>query len=75
MNEVQTIEEINARYPSEHVLLEDPQLDENNQVVSGRVLWHSKDKEEVYRKGIELRPKYSAFVHTGPFPDDVVYVL
>jgi hypothetical protein len=75
MNELLTINEINTRYPSEHVLLEDPQVNEHNQVVAGRVLWHSKDKEEVYRKGIELRPKHSAFVHTGPFPNDVVYLL
>jgi hypothetical protein len=75
MNEVLIIDEIKTRYPSEHVLLEDPQLDEHLEVLTGRVLWHSKDLQEVYRKGIELRPKHSAFIHTGPFPDDVVYVL
>lgn len=75
MNEVLTIDELNSRYPSELILLEDPQVDEHLRVVSGRVLWHSKNQEEVYRKGIELRPKHAAFVHTGPFPDDVVYVL
>jgi hypothetical protein len=76
MNEVLTMDEIKARYPSEHVLLEDPQTNEHMQVVGGRVLWHSKDLDEVYRKGIELRPKHSAFVFTGLMPDhEIVYVL
>jgi hypothetical protein len=75
MNEVLTIDEIRARYPSEHVLLEDPQTNEHQQVVGGRVLWHGKDREEVYHKAVELRPRHSAFVFTGPTPEHVVFVL
>jgi hypothetical protein len=75
MNEVLTIDEIKTRFPSEHVLVEDPQLDEHLEVLAGRVLWHSEDLEEVYRKGIELRPKHSAFVYTGTYPDNIVFAL
>jgi hypothetical protein len=34
-------------------------------VRSGRVGWHGKDREEVYRRAIELRPKRFAIVHTA----------
>jgi len=43
--------EIQARFPSEWVLLEGPEPSEMLEVRSGNVLWHSKDREEVYRKG------------------------
>jgi hypothetical protein len=75
MNEVLTIDQIKTRYPSEHVLLEDPQVNEHMQVQAGCVLWHSKDQEEVYRKAMELRPKRAAYVYTGPISDDTIYVL
>src|SRR5438067_13666613 len=42
---------IQARFPSEWVLLEDPETSEMLEVRSGNVLWHSKDRDEVYRKG------------------------
>ena len=75
MNEVLTLDEIKARYPSEYVLLEDPQTNPNHEVLGGRVLWHSTDQQEVYRKGIEMRPRRFAFVFTGELPDDIVYIL
>jgi hypothetical protein len=75
MNEILTIDEIKTRYPSEHVLLEDPQTNPDHEVLGGRVLWHSADQEEVYRKAIELRPKRAAYVYTGTIPDDTIYIL
>jgi hypothetical protein len=75
MNEVLTIDEIKTRYPSEHVLLGDPQVNEHRQVQAGRVLWHSKDQDEVYRKATELRPRRAAYVYTGTTPDDTLYML
>ena len=75
MKEVLTLDEIKARYPSEHVLLEDPQTNADHEVLGGRVLWHSTDQTEVYRKGIEMRPRRFAFVFTGELPDDIVYIL
>jgi hypothetical protein len=75
MNEVLTLAEIEARFQSEWVLVEDPETDESLQVKSGKVLWHSKDRDEVYRKALELRPKRSAFLYTGSVPEEVVIVL
>jgi hypothetical protein len=38
-----------AEFDSERVLIEDPRTDEALEVRSGTVLWHGKDREEVYR--------------------------
>jgi hypothetical protein len=65
MNSTLTVEEINARYPNEWVLLGEPKTDRSLNVLSGLVLWHSVDREEVYQKAAELHPKRSAFLFTG----------
>ena len=73
--DVLTVEEIKSRYDSEWILLADPEVNSRQEVISGRLLFHSKDRDEVYRKAIELKPKHSAFIYTGKIPDDIVYVL
>jgi hypothetical protein len=75
MDEVLTLEEINSRFPSEWILIADPELDENLEVVRGRIVIHSKDRKEVDRKAIQLRLKSSAFHYTGQIPEDTVIVV
>lgn len=75
MGEVLTIPEIEARYPSEWVLLEDPEVDDRLGVVRGKVVFHSKDREEVHKKDRELRPRSAAHIYTGAIPEDAVIVL
>ena len=75
MAEIMSIEEIEARFKSEWILLEDPETDENLKVRRGKVLCHSKDRDEVYRKAMELRPKHSAFLFTGKPRKGMVIVL
>lgn len=54
MDDILTAAEIDQRFEGEWVLVEDPQTDETLHVESGRVRWHSKDRDEVYRKAVEL---------------------
>lgn len=75
MSEVMPLSEIQARFESEWVLLEDPETNESLEVKRGRVLWHSKDRDEVYRKARDLRPRHSAIVYTGTMSDETVVVL
>lgn len=75
MEEVLTIAEIEARFESEWVLVEDPQTNESLEVQSGTVRFHSKDRDEVYRKAVELRPKRFAMLYTGTMPKDTAIVL
>ena len=49
--------------------------DETLRVLSGEVLWHGKDRDEVYRKAVELRPKQFAMLYTGKMPEGTAIVL
>jgi hypothetical protein len=77
MNEVMTMAEINERFPSEWVLLVDPQTDENSEVLSGKVVYHSKDRVEVDRKAMALPElRHIAIFYTGElFPEDMEFAL
>ena len=75
MERVLTISEIEAQFPSEWVLVADPATNEVMEVEQGKVLYHSKDRDEVYRQAVELRPKSFAMLYTGKIPKDVAIVL
>ena len=75
MDQVLTSEEINARFDAEWILLEDPEVDEHLQVVRGKVVCHSKDRDEVDRKAVALRLKHSAFLYIGKMPEYAAIVL
>lgn len=68
MGPVLSLSEIERLFDSESVLLDDPELDEHLRVVRGRVVWHSKDRDEVYQKAIALRTKRPAILFTGERP-------
>ena len=70
-----TIEEIESQFESEWVLIEDPRTDATLRVLGGRVLHHSRDRDEVYRKAVTLRPKRSAIIYTGEIPEETAVVL
>ena len=75
MEKEMTIEEIESRFDSEWVLVEDPQTNEAVEVLSGKVVHHSKDRDEVYRKAVSLRPERCAVLYTGEVPEDTAIVL
>ena len=75
MDEVLTLAQIDAEFDSEWVLIEDPRTDEALEVRSGTVRWHSKDREEVYRRAVEIRPKRFAIVYTGKTPGNTAIAL
>ena len=76
MGEVLTLAEIYAQFDSEWVLVGDPKTTEDLEVESGTILAHSKDRDEVYRKAIEVpAPKRLAVLYTGPMPKHVALNL
>jgi hypothetical protein len=70
-----TIAEIEEQFESEWVLVEDPTTDDANEVQSGTVTAHSKDRDEVYRHAATARPKRFAIVFTGKLPKDTAIIL
>lgn len=75
MDDIITIAQIEARFASEWILVEAPQTNNALEVQSGKVRWHSKDREEVYRQAVALRPKRFAILYTGKMPEDTAIVL
>ena len=75
MERVMTIGEIESEFDSEWVLVDEPETNEQLEVLKGKVLHHSKDRDEVYRKAVSLRPKRCAILYTGEIPKDAVIVL
>ena len=75
MKEALSLAEIKQRYDAEWVLIADPETNDDFSIKKGVVLWHSKDRDEVYRKARELHPNHSAILCIAKVPDDVAVVL
>lgn len=75
MDEILTIGEMESRFAGEWLLVEDPQTDDDLEVLGGTVRFHSKDRDEVYRKAAQLRPSKFAVLYTGTLTKDAAIVL
>ena len=75
MKERVSVDQIKARYPSEWVLIGDPEEAEDLEIIGGLVLYHSPSADETYRKAAELRPVRFATLYTGEIPVDMDYAL
>ena len=75
MDEVLTIAEIERKFDSEWVLLEDPSTDSSLRISGGTVRCHGKDRDEVYRQTVQIRPRRFAMVYTGTMPGDTAIAL
>ncbi|MGA2703695.1 MAG: hypothetical protein ABSH35_21670 [Isosphaeraceae bacterium] len=75
MEDILTLQEIEARYAPEWVLIGDPQTDEALRLQAGKVLFHGSDRDEVCRKVMDFPPGRYALRSLGEHPEDVVLVL
>ena len=75
MADVQTLAEMEAQFADEWILIGEPQTGPDLQVQAGKVLYHSKDRDAVYRQAIALRPSRFALLYTGDMPPDTEIVL
>ena len=75
MARVLTIAEVDSQFDAEWVLIGDPETNESLELQAGQVLYHSKDRDEVYRKAVQLRPKRFAMHYTGEMPENTAIVL
>lgn len=70
-----TVTRMKADFESEWVLIGAPETDKALNVLGGTVLHHSKDRDEVYRRAISLRPARAAIVCTGAIPKGTAIIL
>lgn len=75
MTEILTRKEIETRFDSEWILIADLDFDKHLNVLRGEVVAHSRERDEVDQRAVELHLKHSAFLYTGRIPDDLVIVL
>jgi hypothetical protein len=58
-------EEIIEQYKDEWVLIDVKDVNDDFTIREGEVLAHSKDKEEIHKKLLEIRPKKFSIEYTG----------
>lgn len=75
VNDLQTIAQIKADYPSEWILIGEPETDDLTRLLGGRVLFHSPNRDDVYRKAVELRLPHFAVRYFGTMPENTALVL
>jgi len=62
------VEEMEKQFEGEWILIGKPQTNDKLEVIEGTLLHHSKDRDEVYRRAVTLKPKRSAILFTGRMP-------
>lgn len=75
MSDIQNFEQIEADHPSEWVLIGEPQIADLTGLIAGRVLFHSRNRDEVYRKAVELRLPHFAVRYFGAMPENMALIL
>jgi hypothetical protein len=61
-----SIEQIDRRFAGEWVLINEPETRQSGEVVSGFLIWRSKERDEVYDKLGEFALPHVAVRFTGP---------
>ncbi|MFI5454165.1 MAG: hypothetical protein ACHRXM_01820 [Isosphaerales bacterium] len=75
MDEMLTMKEIEARYAPDWVLIAEPEVDDQLEVLRGKVVFHSPDHDAIYHKAIELKLNRIAVRYLGEYPEHMVLWL
>lgn len=68
-------ENILEQYKDEWVLIDVKETNEDFTIKEGNVIAHSKDKEDIYKKLLEIRPKNFSIEYAGKIPENLAVVL
>ena len=71
MNEVLTRAEMEAQFDGEWVLVADPELDKDREVVKGLVVSHGLDPEAVYQEAIDQEVRHWASLCFREMPEHI----
>jgi hypothetical protein len=75
MKTVFTMKELEALYSGEWVLLVNPKHIERLERLRGELVFHSKDRSEVYKEAHQRKDAYTAILYVGKLPEDLAVVL
>ena len=71
MNEVLTRTEMELQFDGKWVIVANPEVDKNLDVLSGRVIAHGTDRDAVYERAVKLKPRHSAYLYFGKMPEHI----
>ncbi len=71
MMEFLTRAEMETRFDGEWVIVADPELNENLDVLGGRIAYHSQSQAELYEEESILPLKHCAFLCFVPMPERI----
>ena len=72
MKEVFTMKELEARYSDEWVLLMNPVHNELIEPIRDELIFHNKDRDEVYKEAHKRKDAHTAIFYVGKLPEDLV---
>lgn len=75
IGKILSLEEIFSLYPDRWVLIVNPELDEELNVIRGEVLAHAAERDEIYSKLSLRNGKSVAIEYTGAIPDNLAMML
>ena len=84
MKKVFTMKELEARYSGEWVLLVNPVHNDlmepvcvrrTGRPIRGELVFHNKDRGEVYKEAHKRKDAHTAIFYVGKLPEDLVVVL
>lgn len=75
MSQIMSFEEIKRNYDGEWVLISYTETDENFQVIKGKVVAHSTNKEDIYKVLESAKEQPLAIEYIGQIPEDLAFVL
>lgn len=70
-----TLEKMCEQYPEQWLLIADPELDENLNVVRGEVVLFSEDRDDIYNNLHLRNGKSAAIEYTGGLPENISLML
>ena len=72
---VQEIAKLKRRYPKEWLLLTNVVADELTRPVKGKLVAHSKNRDDIYDRLAHIRAKSVSIEYTGKVPKDLIVVF
>ncbi len=75
MPEILTYDQIKEKCDSEWVLLGDLDLAETLEVKSGRLIFHSRDRDEVHKRARQIKGARIAILYMGTIPENTAILL
>ncbi len=72
---IMTYAEMEAAFDGEWVLIGEPDLTPMNEVIRGTVLFHSKNRDEVYCDAMQRSIDRVAILYMGSRPTDIDFLL